>query len=52
VTLVVDGQTRVLPRDRAVTLDLAREFVWRIDQQPSRTERVGDDKSSYELVIR
>jgi hypothetical protein len=52
VTLVVDGQARVVPRDRTVTLDLAREFVWRVDQQPAQNERIADDKSTHDIVIR
>ncbi len=52
VTLVVDGKARTLPRDRAVTLELAREFVWQVDQQPARSEHVAENKSAHEVVIR
>jgi hypothetical protein len=52
VTLVVDGMARLVTRDRAVTLQLPRDFVWRIDQQPAQTVRVADDKTAHEIVIR
>jgi hypothetical protein len=52
VTLVVDGQARLLPRNRLLTLDLARTFAWQIDQQPRHTERVAEDRATYEVVIR
>jgi hypothetical protein len=52
VTLVVDGKSQLLPRDRAVTLELPREFSWQIDQQPARSERVANEKASHEIVIR
>jgi hypothetical protein len=52
VTIVVEGETRVLLRDRALTLELTRDFTWHIDQQADRSEHVGEDKSTYELVIR
>jgi hypothetical protein len=52
VTLTVDGQTQRLPRDRAVTLELGPQFVWQIDQQPPRTERVPDNLPGHEVVIR
>ncbi len=52
VTLVIDGQARALPRDRALTLELPREFAWQVDQQPARTEHVAEGKSAHEVVIR
>lgn len=52
VTLTVDGKTQTLPRDRAVTLQLGRQFVWQADQRPPRTERVPDDQPGHEIVIR
>jgi hypothetical protein len=52
VTIVVDGEARLVSRDRATTLRLPREFVWRIGQQPAQSVRVADDKSIHEIVIR
>jgi hypothetical protein len=52
VTLVVGGKTHSLARDRAITLELPRTFVWQVDQQPSNTERVADDQATFEVVIR
>jgi hypothetical protein len=52
VTIVVDGMTRLVTRDRAVTLQLPRDFVWRIDRQPAQSVRVADDKTVHEIVIR
>src|SRR5437773_416563 len=40
VTIRIDGQTRVLAKDRAVTLDLDRAFVWQLDQGETVSERV------------
>src|SRR5260221_14206177 len=37
VTLVVDGKTRMVARDRALTLELPRAFGWRVNQQPAQT---------------
>jgi|SRR5882724_188572 len=52
VTLVVDGKSRLVARDRALTLELPRDFGWRVDQQPAQTVHVANDKASHEIVIR
>jgi hypothetical protein len=52
VSLVVDGKSHAVARDRAVTLELPRTFVWRINQQAPNTERVADDQATFEVVIR
>jgi len=52
VTLVIDGKSRLVARDRALTLELPRDFGWRVDQRPAQTEHVADDKSAHEIVIR
>lgn len=52
VTLKVDGQQRLLPRDRAVTLELERAFVWQLDQGDRVTERVPDDQPFHEVILR
>ncbi len=50
--LTVAGQTHRLARDRAMTLQVPRGFVWQIDQQPARSEPIADDQASHEIVIR
>ena len=52
VTLTVAGKTLVVPHDRAVTLELPRNFVWQLDQQPARTEKLADERATHEIVIR
>jgi hypothetical protein len=52
VTLVIDGKSRLVARDRALTLVLPRDFGWRVDQQPAQTEHVANEKSAHEIVIR
>ena len=52
VTLVVDGQTHFLRKDHAVTLDLTRQFAWKMDQGEPRNERVPADRPSHEIVLR
>jgi hypothetical protein len=52
VTLTVDGKTWTLPRDRATTLDLDRQFTWHADQQTQRNVSVPDGQSTFEVVIR
>jgi hypothetical protein len=52
VTLIIDGQTYVVPRDRNLTLKLARQFSWRVQGREPQTERVSDDKVNHEIVVR
>jgi hypothetical protein len=52
VTLTVDGQQQLLPKDRAVTLELTRSFVWQIDQRETVTERVPPDEAFHEVILR
>ncbi|MBI3407944.1 MAG: hypothetical protein HY040_06255 [Planctomycetes bacterium] len=52
VTLKIDGQPRTLPRDRAVTLELARAFVWQVDQSEASSEQVPMDEAFHEVIIR
>ena len=52
VSLKIDGQTRQLPRDQAVTLDLARAFVYQVDQGTVITERVPAGESFHEVILR
>ena len=52
VLLTVAGQTRLLPRNRSITLELEREFIWQVDQQAARQERVAAERNGMEIVIR
>ena len=52
VTLLVDGRPRVLPRNQSVTLWLARQFHWQIDQRTAQTEQVPAGRNTLEIVIR
>jgi hypothetical protein len=52
VVLNIDGKSQIVPRNRSVTLELARDFVWRVDEQPAKTERIADDKATHDIVIR
>jgi hypothetical protein len=52
VKLTVAGKTYNVPRDRNVTLVLNRSFTWQVDSKESVTERVPDETSSHEIVIR
>jgi hypothetical protein len=52
ITLTIDGQKRVLPRNRAITLDLARDFSWQVDEGAPANEHVSADENFHELIIR
>jgi len=52
VTLKIDGQPRLLPKDRAVTLDLDRSFAWQIDQGESVIENVPEEQGFFEVILR
>jgi hypothetical protein len=52
VTLKVDGQERVLPKNRAITLTLERSFAWQIDQGDSVSEHVPEGQPFHEVVLR
>ena len=52
LVLTIDGQTRTLPRNKAITLYLGREFVWQRAGSKARSERVPADRSTLEIVIR
>lgn len=52
VSLTVDGKTYSLAKDRAVTLDLERQFAWQIAGQPLHVERLPEAQTSHEVVIR
>jgi hypothetical protein len=48
----VNGTSRSVPRDRAVILDLSREFVWRIEGREPERVVVPEGKSAHEVVLR
>jgi hypothetical protein len=52
LTLTVDGQTYVLSRGRSLTLNLGRQFVWRVDQRPAQAEAVPAGNGTLEIVVR
>ncbi len=52
VTLTIDNRTMMLAKDRALTIDLDRQFAWQADQQPQHVERIVDGQSTHEIVIR
>lgn len=52
LTLTIDSRAYVLPRNRSVTLDLGRQFTWRIDQRALQNENVPEGNSTMEIVLR
>jgi len=52
VTLTVDGQTRTLPKDRAVTVNLPRAFVWHISGREAQSETVPEGQNVFEVILR
>lgn len=52
VTLKVDGQSRVIGKDKAITLQVERQFVWQVDQGEPKMERVPPERRQFEVLIR
>ena len=52
VTLTVDGKSSTLPRNRSVTMDLAHEFTWQIEDDTQHVERLSAAQAAHEVVIR
>ena len=52
VTLTIDGQTRTLAKDRALTLNLPRNFVWRIGGREAQSESVPEGQNIFEVILR
>jgi hypothetical protein len=52
VKLLVDGKVYAVPRNRNVTLEVGREFTYQVNAEPPHNERVPDEKTSHEIVIR
>ncbi|MCI0380057.1 MAG: hypothetical protein L0215_20940 [Gemmataceae bacterium] len=52
ISLKVDGKAQTLAKDRAVTIELERSFVWQVEQNEPTGERVPEDQAFYEVIIR
>jgi hypothetical protein len=52
LTLKVDGQKRILPRGKSLTLELDRKFVWQVEGREPEAERVPANETGLEIVIR
>src|SRR5262249_41033011 len=52
LTFEIDGQTHVLPKGKSLSLELGREFVWRLKGREPQTERIPTGESAMEIVIR
>src|SRR5262245_6787934 len=52
VTLTIDGKSRMLAKDRAVTVNIGREFTWQITGREPRQERVPQETKVFEVILR
>jgi hypothetical protein len=52
VTLKIDGRQQTIPKNRSLTLDLNRSFAWQMDQGETVTERVPDEQTAHEVLLR
>lgn len=52
ITVRVEGKDQVLPKDRAVTIELDRQFSWQAPGREQTMERVPEDQNVYEVIIR
>jgi hypothetical protein len=52
VTLTVNGEARLLASNQALTLQLGRQFTWRIGGGSPHAEQMPADKAALEIVIR
>ncbi len=52
VSLTVGGTTRSLPKNRALTLSLPRQFQWQIEGRPPHQESVPAGQNVYEVILR
>ena len=52
VTIKIDGQPRLLPKGKSVSMELGREFIWHLEGRDPQTERVATGESAMEIVIR
>ncbi len=52
VKLTVGEREHAIPKDRAVILDLGRNFTWRTNFHNPKAEEVSDDLNHFEVMIR
>lgn len=52
LTLHLEGHVYVVPRDRAVTFEVPRRFVWQIEQHQAQTVHVPEGAKTHEVVLR
>jgi hypothetical protein len=52
VTLVIEGKTHRLPRDRALTIEVPHRFPWTLEGATPRSEEVPASQTSHEIVLR
>lgn len=52
LVLKVGSQRHSLPRGKNVLLDLEREFVWHIEGREAQAEKIPQEQSALEIVIR
>jgi hypothetical protein len=52
LTLSIDGRTRTLAKDRAITVDVERSFTWQVNDGALHTERVPGEQNTFEVIIR
>jgi len=52
VTLVIEGKTHRLPRDRALTIEVPHSFTWTMDGATQRTEELPSDQTRHEIILR
>jgi hypothetical protein len=52
IKIKVNGASRVVPRDRAIMLDLGRDFVWHVDGREPQRVLVPQERNTHEIVLR
>jgi hypothetical protein len=52
VTLVIEGKTHRLARDRALTIEVPHRFTWNLEGITPRSEEVPSAQTSHEIVLR
>jgi len=52
IDLVVAGKTHTLQKDRALTLEVDRQFSWQVAGRAAAQERVPEEKAFHEIVLR
>jgi hypothetical protein len=52
VTVTINGKARTVPRNRSITVELSRRFVWQVEERDPHREQVPTGQTTYEIVIR